>query len=85
MIEHWRYDDGKPHYMEVIKRWSEPHRPGWHCQVWGTVRGREVEEWIAENFIGEHDTTLRFNSGNPFLSVTIYAEEDALAFRLRWL
>jgi hypothetical protein len=85
MIEYWRYDDGEPYYLEAISSWSEPRRPGWQCQVWGTVRIREVEEWIADNFIGEHDTTLRFNSGNPFLSVTIHDQTDATAFQLRWL
>ena len=85
MITHWHYDDGKPYYMEVIDHWSEPRRPGWHCQVWGTVRGREVEEWIAENFIGEYDTIMRLNRGNPFLGVIIYDKEDAVAFRLTWI
>jgi hypothetical protein len=47
--------------------------------------GREVQACIDENLTGDYETIMRFNSGNPFLSVIIHTEEDAVLFRLRWM
>jgi len=85
MITNWRYNTGEPVYMPTIDSWTERLRPAWQCQVWGTNRAREVQAWIDENFTGDYETIMRFNSGNPFLSVTIHEQTDATAFQLRWL
>ena len=85
MITNWRYHDGEPTYMPTIDSWTERLRPAWHCCVYGTSLGKEVQAWIDHNLQGDHHTTLRFNSGDPYLAVSIHTETDAMAFQLRWL
>jgi hypothetical protein len=85
MITNWRYNAGEPVYMPTIDSWTERLRPSWQCQVWGTERSRDVQTWINDNLSGDCETIMRFNSGNPFLSVTIHEQADATAFQLRWL
>jgi len=81
----WQYDDGEPHYMAAIDRWTERTRPCWRASVLDLQYAQGIQDWIDENFTGDHETIMRFNGGDPFLSVRIYTQDDATAFQLRWL
>lgn len=90
VIDSWRFDDGKPYWMEPLKRWSTPRQPCWTCVLW--LRGLrsdgsdEVLAWLADNGRDgwDYDTTARFNGGNPFTTIRIFDTSMATAFRMRY-
>ena len=85
MIRNWRYDDGKPHYMSVIKQWTESRDPGWHCVMYAReCNVIDVQDWFEENIKEPSECELRINSGNLALFISLMREEDATLFRLRW-
>jgi hypothetical protein len=90
MIVSWRYDAGEPHYMRAIGQWTDPRRPCWRCHWrWSSGQGLMVTEalrrWLIDNCTeDQYDTNYRFNSGDPYLSIEIYDESVATAFRLAW-
>lgn len=87
MISGWRYDDGKPHYMEAINRWTEPHDPCWRCGWLVQDNIPEIHIWLQEHGSKgiDYDVDCKFNSGNPHYYLRIYDDTMAVAFRLRWL
>jgi len=84
MIRHWQYDDGLPQYMAVIDQWTDAREPCWQCHWQPSVGEDPVKWWLDDNCLGPYDTTFRFNSGDPYVQIRIYREEDAIAFKLRW-
>lgn len=67
----------------MIHGWSDE----WRCRVYGT-RGKDVEEWFRSQGVRkgwDYEAIMRFNSGDPALFVSIYTEELATAFALRWV
>jgi len=84
-IQDWRYDDGKPTYMNVIDTWTEARRPCWRCKINNVLEIQRIEEWLHDFIVGDWDVTVRFDSGSPHVAIEIYDENDATAFLLRWL
>lgn len=85
MIRNWRYDEGKPHYMSVIKQWTDPRPPSWHCVMYARECDvRTVQDWFEEHIPAPSECELRLNSGNLALFIFIVKEEDATLFKLTW-
>jgi len=84
MIEDWHYDLGMPQYMASINSWSERRNPVWRCKCKNLRISPEIDQWLSDYCVGEYDSVMRFNGGNPYLSITIRQEADATAFLLRW-
>jgi len=84
MIENWHYDPGEPQWMEAIQTWSERRTPVWRCKCRYLWKTPEIDQWLSDYCVGEYDSVMRFNGGNPYLSITIRQEADATAFLLRW-
>ncbi len=90
MIRHWSYDDGLPLYMTAIDKWSEPRRPCWrsHCRDNRSTQAETeaMRAWFEDNHTEDQYTlTARFNGGDPYISIEIYDEAVAIAFRLTWV
>lgn len=90
MIRHWSYDDGTPYYMTAISKWSERRRPCWRCHWKDSRRNQHVTEamraWFEDTYTeDQYSLTGRFNGGDPFISIEIYDETVAAAFRLTWV
>jgi hypothetical protein len=87
MICHWSYDDGEPYYMMAIDRWSEPRRPCWRChwRMRHVDRDETFQGWFKAHPEDSYDLTVRFNGGDPYISIEIYDETVATAFRLTWV
>ena len=80
MISHWRYDEGGSFFEQDI-------RPAWYG-VCHEAYGSELEAWFKNqeaNEEADYELIFRFNSGRPAYFITIYKEELATAFVLRWL
>lgn len=84
IIQDWRYDDGKPIYMNVIDEWTEARHPCWRCKIYNVLEIQRIEEWLHDSIVGDWDVTVRFNSDRPYVVIEIYDEADATAFLLRW-
>lgn len=84
MIKNWHYDDGKPIYSETIKQYlGKEMPPSWRC----TFRDGDISEWVENQGYVEdvdYDLIFRFNSGDPRYFLTIFNEQLAAAFALRW-
>lgn len=86
MIFGLRYDEGEPHFMVAIGKWTEGRRPSWRCNFREDYRGQgeELEAWLRDNMSDTYECLFRFNSGDPCYFIHIYGEDDLTAFRLRW-
>lgn len=87
-IHHWRYEDGWHNIPYVLlKDKSQPAREfrqeviGWHCWVYGN-RG-DFMDWMKEN-CPNAECTVRFNSGNPIVTVHIKNKDEAAYFMLNF-
>lgn len=43
-----------------------------------------LNTWLHDNCTGSYDSRYRFNSGDPYLEINIYNNDDMTTFRLRW-
>lgn len=80
MITNWRYDAGGSFLEQQV-------RPAWYG-VCRTYSGAELSDWFKHQEAIEdvdYELTFRFNSGSPAYFITVYKEELATAFALRWL
>lgn len=78
MIHNWRYDDGK---------WDARHltKPSWRCTA--HIKNPSIEDWFESQHVNrykDYEIDFRFNSGDPCYYISIYKEELATAFLLRW-
>lgn len=90
LIQHWRYEDGWRDIPSILVKPGEPDTEydedhvGWFCHAY-TDNDSELDEWLSANMSGFYETTWRFNSGSPYLSVFIAEDQDANIFKLRWV
>jgi hypothetical protein len=96
MISFKEYDDGSPHYMNAIKRWSEPRQSGWRFRLninsnnlLANNQEVEIENWLTENCKSKFEIFSRFNNGHPYVQIFIptdieNGDNDAMLFYLRW-
>lgn len=85
MIRNWNFDDGSPHYMAVIDKWTEPREPAWYCTMYASeCNVAAVQDWFEEHIPLPSECELRLNSGNLALFIYIVNKEDAALFRLAW-
>lgn len=79
MIYNWRYEHGQ---WDIEFR----ERASWRCQLY-IKRGDELYEWFDSNnavLLKDYEADYRFNSGSPCYFISIYNEQLATAFLLRW-
>jgi hypothetical protein len=90
-VQHWRYDNGWKNIPEILRKYRngaeqefDEDLVGWHCWVY-EESDENISKWMKENMKGEYECDFRFNSGNPMHTVLIKDNEDATAFKLRWM
>lgn len=81
MIYNWRYDEGGSYCEQAV-------RPAWHCLIYtGMSLNLDLEQWFLDQGAKDgvdYEFDYRYNSGNPAYFISIYKEELATAFVLRW-
>jgi hypothetical protein len=87
LIEHWRWEPGdrknpNNQYLRGCRIESLPR--GWYCQV-RSVHDRHASwrVWLEKN-CPSAEIDMRWNSGDPYYSVYIPDDQEAILFRLRW-
>jgi len=86
IVSYWKHNDGWHVYYMRGKEIKEFHESaiGWSCWVY-PEDNLDLEKWMKENMTGDFDCTFRFNSGDPMYTVFIKSDQDATAFKLRWM
>lgn len=80
MIRNWRCDKGGDYFEQSV-------RTAWRCTLYSMHIHLDVEQWFLEQGAKtevDYEFDFRYNSGNPAYFITIYKEELATAFLLRW-
>jgi hypothetical protein len=80
MIHHWRRDEGGSYFEPSVKT-------AWRCIIYARDFNLDLERWfLDQGAVDEIDYDLdkRYNSGNPAYFISIYREDIAAAFLLRW-
>jgi hypothetical protein len=80
VVRNWRYHNQDNPSCEGLYIWDIP--TGWYCQVY-TDQDSDFVKWM--DTCQSAECTWRFNSGNPMYTVYISDEQDANAFKLKWL
>jgi len=86
IVTNWRYSDGYHRYYllgKMIEEFSEA-AVGWECWVY-PEDNLDLNKWMEENMIGDFECDFRFNSGDPMYTVFIKSDQDATAFKLKWM
>jgi len=87
-INHWRYEDGWFETLQVLRKPGDPEREfredvaGWHCWAYCNDQSNFID-WMEANCPAS-DCTLRFNSGDPMITVHITDPNEAMIFALRF-
>lgn len=87
-VRGWRYEDGMitmPPLLRLTKDVDREFRPeivGWHCWVY-TNGNDEFLAWM-EQHCSTAECVLRFNSGDPMITVHIMDQEEAAYFKLNF-
>ena len=92
-VRHWKYNDGNSWIPEILRKniaddtEFEQELVGWPCWVVAdNIPGdAEFVTWMKNNMIGSYECDWRFNNGDPMYTVHIRSDEDATAFKLRWM
>jgi hypothetical protein len=86
LVQYWSYRDGwrDSYNTGVAEKTFDEDIKGWGCWVY-TDDVAQFEDWLADNMQGSYECDYRFNSGNPMHTVLIRNDEDATAFKLKWV
>ncbi len=88
-VYHWHYSDGWRDVPQILRaqygkdREFDEDLVGWHCWAYPDDWD-EFDDWMKTNMKGEYDSTRRFNSGDPMITILIKEDEDATLFKLMW-
>lgn len=86
IVANWDHCDGHTKMYMKGQFVDEFHESavGWSCWVY-PADDLDLDKWMEENMTGDFDCTFRFNSGDPMYTVFIKSDQDATAFKLRWM